>query len=510
MAQVDYASTSGMENYYNLREPDFTYTKAGILEKIKYSTGGSKEIRYEPNKYNRIIKRNTGTGALSIQSCPEKVGGGLRVKEMIENDGTNSYSKRYIYSPGILNGEIQYYWSNYRGKLLNGNTYTADRFFTNSMLPVSSNLEGGSVSYTGVTEQNVGNGRTEYVFSNHDNTIDDNSVSIDLQKSPYSPLSGKVVERGKLLETKIYKEGASAPFSKETYQYSVQGNNREYVRAVYLRRLALFNTYEINAIEGSACKIYIYNYNITKRTDTVYYSNSQNPLTTQTTYGYNSYNQVTKTEFTDSDGSIWKQEMKYPIDFQTSPYPDMVTKNILTPVVETSVYKNTSLIEKTGSDYALQADTFYAPVNMKYRKGTGSMDVRETYLYDRYGNIQEIVRNGADETVYLWSYNYQYPVAKITGTTFISVNQALHTFQNMNPAILADMSNPNMHIVNLLRTMPNTLVTTYTWKPLVGILTATDPRGAVTTCEYDTFGRLQTVRDHNGHAVENYDYHYKN
>ena len=139
MAQVDYASTSGMENYYNLREPDFTYTKAGILEKIKYSTGGSKEIRYEPNKYNRIIKRNTGTGALSIQSCPEKVGGGLRVKEMIENDGTNSYTKRYSYSPGILNGEIQYYWNNYRGKLLNGNTYTADRFFTNSMLPVSGN-----------------------------------------------------------------------------------------------------------------------------------------------------------------------------------------------------------------------------------------------------------------------------------------------------------------------------------------------------------------------------------
>jgi YD repeat-containing protein len=38
----------------------------------------------------------------------------------------------------------------------------------------------------------------------------------------------------------------------------------------------------------------------------------------------------------------------------------------------------------------------------------------------------------------------------------------------------------------------------------------TSPQGIVTTYEYDAFGRLQTVKDHNGNQLEGYDYHYKN
>ncbi len=192
---------------------------------------------------------------------------------IIESDGTNLYSTQYTYSPGILNGEIQYYWSNYQGKLFNGNTYTAERFFTTSLLPVSNNSEGGSVSYSNVTERRAGNGRTEYTFSNHDNRLDENSVSIDLQKSPYSPLSSRIMERGKLLGSKIYKEGAASPFRKDTFQYTILNNDPQYIRSVYLRRLALFDSYFINAVEGSAYKIYIYPYNVTQKTE-YFYDNS--------------------------------------------------------------------------------------------------------------------------------------------------------------------------------------------------------------------------------------------
>jgi YD repeat-containing protein len=37
-----------------------------------------------------------------------------------------------------------------------------------------------------------------------------------------------------------------------------------------------------------------------------------------------------------------------------------------------------------------------------------------------------------------------------------------------------------------------------------------DPRGVKTTYEYDTSGRLQTVKDHGGNVLKNYDYHYRN
>ncbi|MCL1936810.1 MAG: RHS repeat protein [Candidatus Azobacteroides sp.] len=53
-------------------------------------------------------------------------------------------------------------------------------------------------------------------------------------------------------------------------------------------------------------------------------------------------------------------------------------------------------------------------------------------------------------------------------------------------------------------------MTTYTYKPLVGVQTMIDPRGAKTTYVYDAFGRLQTIKDDNDKALENYEYHYKN
>ncbi|MDT3403739.1 RHS repeat protein [Mucilaginibacter terrae] len=53
-------------------------------------------------------------------------------------------------------------------------------------------------------------------------------------------------------------------------------------------------------------------------------------------------------------------------------------------------------------------------------------------------------------------------------------------------------------------------LSTYTYKPLVGITSMIDPRGQVTTYEYDSFQRLKTVRDENGKVVKDMEYHYKN
>ena len=64
----------------------------------------------------------------------------------------------------------------YKGRLTNGNTYTSEKFFSSTMLPVSDNPAGGSVSYTKVTESIPGSGRIEYTFTNHD-THSDTQIS---------------------------------------------------------------------------------------------------------------------------------------------------------------------------------------------------------------------------------------------------------------------------------------------------------------------------------------------
>lgn len=65
--------------------------------------------------------------------------------------------------------------------------------------------------------------------------------------------------------------------------------------------------------------------------------------------------------------------------------------------------------------------------------------------------------------------------------------------------------------LNSLRTtFPNALVTTYTYKPMVGISTITDENGQTTTYEYDTFNRLSTVKDYLGNILKEYQYNFTN
>jgi len=54
----------------------------------------------------------------------------------------------------------------------------------------------------------------------------------------------------------------------------------------------------------------------------------------------------------------------------------------------------------------------------------------------------------------------------------------------------------------------NSQMTTYTYNPLVGMTSETDPNGQTTYYEYDDFGRLKRIRNNDRAIVSQYDYHY--
>ena len=183
-------------------------------------------------------------------------------------------------------------------------------------------------------------------------------------------------------------------------------------------------------------------------------------------------------------------------------------------MVEQTVYKNLSLLSRYKTDYsdAWQTDKkVVAPKTLEVQNGNSPLETRIIYHnYDTHGNPQYISKDNADKVVYLWGYNYQYPIAEIKGAAYSDVTgkiseSSLNTIAAKSEPAAADWTSIN----NLRTQLPNALVTTYTYKPLIGIQTMTDPRGVVTKYDYDSFGRLIKVTQAD-RVIESYEYHYKN
>lgn len=142
-----------------------------------------------------------------------------------------------------------------------------------------------------------------------------------------------------------------------------------------------------------------------------------------------------------------------------------------------------------------------------YRKGSGTMGSRMEYrVYDAYRNPIHAVKDGTEHTVYIWGYKGERLVAEIKGADYNTVKNAL----GCTPESLSSAISPNMTLIDGLRSkLSGATVTTYTHDPLVGPLTKRDANSNVTTYQYDSYGRLDQVKDHNGRQKEKYQYNFR-
>lgn len=204
----------------------------------------------------------------------------------------------------------------------------------------------------------------------------------------------------------------------------------------------------------------------------------------------------------------------YPQDQTMSAKPSvglLKNRNIIVPLV-TENWRNIVKLSEKETVYGTEDEFITNPLLPSFiqsAKGTQTLEKNITFnKYDSNGNLNQYTLENGIPVVILWGYHKSQPIAKIENATYKQVQ-----LYESNLQTLSDGNNEVSLIQalnNLRNSLPKSMVTTYTHKPLIGISTVTDPKGNKQTYRYNAFNRLEFVKDKDGNIISENSYHYKN
>lgn len=559
--RVDAKSDNEFNEYFysDAREPDAEGAKFGMLSKIFYPTGGWTEYIYEGNTYSRKVYRNNTSLGLPDLFSPETGGcrmakhkefiyeaGGLRVKKIINHFSDEIKSeKEYIYEQnGMSSGILQHYP---RYKL----SYKIDYVDAHNSLDTVNiisctdlfalKIDKHHIAYSNVTEKLDNGSFIKYNYTDYA-TIPDDTTSTRFKAGKYYRVNrinklqphyidnylysaiSHSVKRGKI-KSKEFFTSDSTLIRKIEYSYNDQQDN--YAEGLDM----LFTTWCVD-------KLLVSNFPISKERQ-VDYCGADSAVVIKT-YKYNSLGQLISQKI--SDGDRFKSNYTYyPTDVPSTYIIDtMIARNMVRyPVMEfttlgrkstidimdngiINLIKHEDIIDAYKREYKMNAhQNIQYPVLSSILKAVIAVPVSmnktlpeldyKTYqsfdVYDKYGNVVQTTSQDNIKTVYIWGYNGRYPVAIIENTVLDAIQQ-IEGLSDIKFTPLEMELSSNQE--NALRSLPYAHVTTYTYKPLIGITSITDPSGRRKSYDYDSSGRLVAIKDEDGIILEKFDYQYKN
>ena len=232
---------------------------------------------------------------------------------------------------------------------------------------------------------------------------------------------------------------------------------------------------------------------------------------------YNSYGQVASQTTTDSKGITQIAEYKYVTDTATNVNVTriidiMMKNNVINLPLREEVYTVENGIKTRigGKRYS-----YFNPVSSKpamirlqqvetYDSETGAWITDAKYTaYDNYGNLLEKEDSNGLKTSYIYGYNGLYKIAEIANCSLAQV-KAVSGLSGIQTAPLS--SNMSATAENSLRAIQQAEVTTFDYKPLVGIVKIKDSTGRSVNYQYNKHGKLEKVINTAGEDEIRYNY----
>jgi hypothetical protein len=438
------------DNFYVLLQANNTY-------KIKLTVKGLPNAGRAELTYDATVNPVT-----NYQDVPAP---GIRVKrigtyEPLTQKLTNKY---YRYgkkeSPPVSTGLFMMapiYWYDLKVKVpctehpSNTSTGCNKRFVSSAPVNNLYLFEGLCGGYSTVTESddlNFVNGGVEHNFL----TVGDNQLPATYYSSSpilTLPTNTRTFIQNEEIETNVFDQGLSVVKRTLSYKRVDTIVNNQY-RALTARQkinhylvgmpssdpsVSAYNfgyCYDLNGYD------YISSWIKLDSTVEIDYASNGVAMKSKSTYYYGDPVNVNpaKVETKNSKGEVIEVESKYPTDYSTTlPYSKMKDKNIISPTVEQTVRRYTSVISKTRTEYfdwyPSSANVLISPKKIFITNKTNPEELRlQYYAYDDAGNITEVAKENDMHVSYIWDYNKEFPVAEFQNASISTDSIAYTSFE---------------------------------------------------------------------------------
>ena len=493
------------------RTPNINYGKAGMLTQITYPTGGYTSFTYEQN----------------LKSLGIPVGG-LRIRKIANCDNMgNIQTKTYAYSkpvslqdpPEELMSYDAYHWYDKPGGVSSIRGHV--NCVSNPVFPLSGSST--PVYYAEVTETFPDGSRIEYTYEDFQSKgIDEFHLGDSNFKHPSQTLAA-LHDRGAfdpLLLRKDFVDKNGNVVRSESYHYEGRELKSFEMGTRLVSTLTCDNSlnFILNEIPRPLDDTYMLHRKVTgysHRYQLVEKSVTEDGVTTTESYEYDEFLRTLAPQavtVSGSDGVPYRTEYEYPFERLDDPICKRMEEEYLIhdEVVGVVEYGGGQELSRKRVDYQfIDANKDFYP--WKVRESLAGAGLRETARYEDYdkrGNPRTIVTDNKDATALLWSYNSQYPVAKVEGCTY---PQLLQLAGDAVSGLGGKTNTPDIQAS--LEAIRNAIggkypVTTYLYRPLTGPSSIVDEYGHETSYDYHGgSGKLAAVRDASG-TLRRFDYNY--